>query len=81
MNMNSKPAAGVTLQIPASGNWNPVYGNPSLAAHPVNYTVSAGESVYSIACKFGDVTPEAILAVNGLSSAADLQAGTSIRIP
>lgn len=81
LNMNSKPAAGVTLQIPSSGTWNPVYGSRTLAAHPTDYTVQANESVYSIACKFGDVSPEAILAVNGLSSASDVQPGMTIRIP
>jgi LysM repeat protein len=81
MNMNSKPSAGTTLRIPASGSWNPAHGNRALMAHPVNYTVPAGETIYRIACKFGDVTPEGILAVNGLASAADLQAGATILIP
>jgi LysM repeat protein len=81
MNMNSKPATGVTLTIPASGNWDSKFGSRSLKAHPVDYTVVAGDSVYSIACAYGDVTPEAILAVNGLSSAADIQPGMRIRIP
>lgn len=81
MNMNSQPAAGTTLRIPATGNWNPAFGSRALRQHPTTHTVAAGENVYNIACKYGDVTPEAILAVNGLSSATDLQVGATINIP
>lgn len=81
MNMNSKPGAGTTLTIPASGNWSTAsYGPRALKAHPVDYTVVAGDTVYSIACQFGDVTPEAILAVNNLSEDG-ITPGTRIRIP
>lgn len=81
MNMNSKPSAGATLKIPSGSSWNSVYGARALKAHPTSYTVSAGETVYTIACKFGDVAPESIMAVNGLSSASDLQSGSTIQIP
>jgi LysM repeat protein len=81
MNMNSKPAAGTSLKIPASGNWSTSnYGSRSLKAHPVDYTVVSGDTVYSIACQYGDVTPEAILAVNNLTEAG-ITAGVKIRIP
>ncbi len=81
LNMNSKPAAGTTLNIPASGSWNPVYGSRSLKAHPTTITVTAGQTLYSSACAYGDVAPESILAVNGLSSASDIKAGMSLKIP
>lgn len=81
LNMNSKPSAGTTLKIPSGSSWNSVYGARSLKAHPTSYTVGAGETVYTIACKFGDVAPESILAVNGLSNASDLQSGSTIQIP
>lgn len=81
MNMNSKPGAGTTLTIPTGSAWNSVYGSRTLKAHPTTYTVGAGDSVYSIACNFGDVAPESILAVNNLASPSDLKAGTTIRIP
>lgn len=81
MNMNSKPSAGTNLTIPASGNWSTSqYGSRSLKAHPVDYTVGASETVNSIACKFGDVAPEVILAVNNLTEAG-ITAGVQIRIP
>ena len=77
---NSNVAAGANLKIP-TGTWNTsAYGSRSLKSHPVDYTVVAGDSVYEIACKFGDVTPEAILAVNNIS-AGDIKAGMTLRIP
>lgn len=81
MNMNSKPAAGTSLRIPASGNWSANYGARSLKTHPATYTAVAGDTVYSIACRYGDVTPDGILAVNGLSSPSDIKAGMSLKIP
>lgn len=82
LSMNSKPGAGTVLNIPASGNWDSAtYGARSLKDHPTTYTVAAGETVYSIACKFGDVAPESILAVNNLTGASDLQTGATINIP
>ena len=81
LNMNSKPGVGTTLTIPAGSTWNSTYGSRTLKAHPTSYTVGAGDSVYSIACNFGDVAPESILAVNNLASASDLKAGSTISIP
>ncbi len=81
LNMNSKPAAGTSLKIPASGTWSANYGARSLKAHPTTYTVVAGDTVYTIACRYGDVTPEAILAVNSLASANDIKVGATLNIP
>jgi hypothetical protein len=81
LNMQSKPKAGVTLRIPSSGNWSPSFGARALKAHPTTYTVGANDSVYSIACSFGDVSPEQILAANNLSNPGDVRAGMTINIP
>jgi LysM repeat protein len=81
LSMQSRPAAGTVLRIPESGSWSASYGPRALRAHPSDYNVVAGDTVYSIACKFGDVAPESIMAVNNLSQPGDLQAGTTIRIP
>jgi len=70
---------GTTLKIPQ--NANPFPGKRSLRAHPATYTVSAGETIYSIACIFGDVDPSAIAFVNGLKSPYKLSAGDTIDIP
>lgn len=80
-NMNSKPSAGTSVKLPASGGWNNSFGSPSLQKHPVNYTVVAGDTLYKIACRYGDVTPEAILAVNSLTSASAIKAGMTLQIP
>jgi LysM repeat protein len=81
LNINSKPATGTVLTIPASGTWSANYGSRSLKAHPTTYSVVSGDTIYTIACRFGDVTPEAILAVNGLASASDIQPGMTLNIP
>jgi hypothetical protein len=60
---------GTVLTIPQSGAFP---GNRALA-HPATYTVaSADETVYSIACKYGDVDPNAIATANGISASAKL---------
>lgn len=81
LNMNSKPAAGTTLKIPGSGSWNASYGARALRQHPTTYTVASGDSVYTIACYFGDVDPASILAVNGFANASDVKTGQTIKIP
>jgi len=81
LNMNSKPAAGTTLKIPSSGSWNANYGARALRQHPTTYTVASGDTVYTIACHFGDVDPASILAVNGFANASDVKTGQTIKIP
>ena len=72
--------AGLILKIPQTGS--PFAGSRSLQPHPATYTISsAEETLYSIACKFGDVDPSAIAAVNGLSFDAALPPGTTLMIP
>ncbi len=70
---------GTTLQIPQTGSWTGEgrVRNP----HPDTYTVSAGETIYSIACYYGDVSPEAIIAVNHLEEPYTLTAGQKLDIP
>lgn len=79
LNMNSRPAEGTVLKIPASGSWTS--GPRALKAHPADYTVQAGDTIYSIACDFGDVDPMAIAVANNLQAPYTLKAGTVIRIP
>jgi LysM repeat protein len=82
MNMNSKPSAGVTVKIPATGNWSAAqYGARTLKTHPVQHTVTAGQTINTIACQYGDVAPESILTANGLASASDVKVGMTINIP
>ena len=78
LGMNSVVSEGTTLKIPQSGSWQ---GDRSLKAHPASYTVAAGDTLYSIACGFGDADPNTIMAANGLSSATNLTVGQVLQIP
>lgn len=70
---------GLTLKIPQSGVFP---GERMLASHPATYTVSSSdETIYGIACKYGDVDPSSIASANGLSAGASLTAGQQIKIP
>jgi len=70
---------GTEIIIPTSGNTFP--SQRSLEVHPTSYTVGYGETLYSIACKFGDVDPNAIAAANGIAVDSELEAGTILQIP
>ena len=71
---------GRTLKIPQSGSFP---GTRALRNHPATYTVaSSSETVFSIACLFGDVRPEDIVRVNNLSGEnPDLTSGQQLNIP
>jgi LysM repeat protein len=72
--------AGQTLKIPQdAGRFNA--GDRALKAHPTEYTVQAGDTVFSIACQYGDVDPRAIEAHNGLSGAYTIKVGQVLVIP
>jgi LysM repeat protein len=72
-------ATGTVLTIPQSGNFP---GNRALAPHPASYTVASGdETVYSVACKYGDVEPNAIATANNISVSAKLNLGQVLQIP
>lgn len=70
---------GLVLKIPQSGAFP---GDRSLLSHPVTYTVfSADETLYSIACKYGDVDPAALASANNISISAKLSSGQQLQIP
>lgn len=70
--------AGTTLRIPQTGSWP---GDRSLLDHPTNYTVRAGDTIFSIACDFGDVSPDMIILQNALTSPYTLSSGQVLVIP
>jgi LysM repeat protein len=70
---------GTVLQIPSTGSWGG--DGRVLHAHPTTHTVSSGETVYTIACYYGDVSPEAIIAVNNLAEPYKLSVGQELAIP
>lgn len=77
--MNYIPPVGFVLQIPTTGSWS--YGERARFAHPTNYTVKEGDTIYTTACYYGDVSPEGIIAANGLSAPYTLTPGQTIKIP
>lgn len=70
---------GATIQIPQTGSWPGE--SRALLPHPTSHTVSQNETIYSIACDYGDVSPEAIIAVNQLEEPYDLTPGQTLNIP
>lgn len=79
LEMDSQPSTGTVLKIPSTGTWTA--GERKLANHPATYTVKANDTIYSIACYFGDVDPEAIILANNLQSPYTVEAGQELRIP
>ncbi len=76
---NEVLSPGTVLQIPQTGSWQG--SGRVLHPHPTTHVVSSGETVYSIACYYGDVSPEAIIAVNGLEEPYNLTSGQNLEIP
>lgn len=72
-------APGTSISIPQSGGTFP--GTRALKAHPAQYVVTSGDTIYSIACEFGDVDPLGIVSANGLSGSYSLTTGTTIQVP
>jgi LysM repeat protein len=69
----------LSLRIPQSGSFPPPR---ALRPHPTTYTVVASDqTIYGVACVFGDVDPSAIAQANGLSVGAALTAGQTLSIP
>lgn len=69
---------GMVLRIPPTGHFPT---NRALKPHPAEYTVIAGDSVNMIACKFGDVFPEAIIYANNIEPPYSLTPGQTLYIP
>jgi LysM repeat protein len=80
-NMNSRPAIGATMKLPQGGSWSSNYGSRTLRAHGKTHYVQAGETIYTIACSYGDVDPNGIIAVNNLKEPYTLNAGQTINLP
>jgi len=79
LTLDSKPGVGTVLKLPQTGNG--FVSNRALKSHPTDYTVKSGDTIYSIACQFGDVSPDMIILQNNLQSPYNLTAGQKLRIP
>jgi len=79
LNLDSKPGVGTVLKLPKTGNG--FVSNRALKSHPTDYTVKSGDTIYTIACQFGDVSPDMIVLQNNLQSPYNLSSGQKLRIP
>ena len=70
--------AGQELTMPQTGN--PFDGTRTLHEHPTNYKIVEGDTLNTIACYFGDVSPDMIALQNGLTT-TDLPPGEVLVIP
>jgi LysM repeat protein len=70
--------AGQELKIPQTGN--PFDGERTLHEHPTTYKIQTGDTLNSIACYFGDISPDMIALQNSLTT-ADLPPGEVLVIP
>jgi LysM repeat protein len=72
-------SVGTVLKIPQNARGFP--GKRSLKDHPDTYIVGAKDTIYSIACDYGDVDPYDIAAANGLTAPYKLENGQKLTIP
>ncbi len=72
-------SAGTVLKIPQSGAFP---GSRVWHNHPDTYTVDfSSETIYGVACYYGDIDPNTIASANGLSVSASLTVGQQLKIP
>jgi LysM repeat protein len=70
---------GTSLTIPQTGSFP---GDRTLNPHPDTYTVDTADATLgSVACYYGDVTPQQIASANGLSLSSTLTVGQQLKIP
>lgn len=79
LSQNAWVSPGTTLTIPTESTWS---GAPrDRLPHPTTYTVKSGDTIYSIACAFGDVFPESIAQANNMQEPYALTVGQTLQIP
>jgi LysM repeat protein len=69
---------GLQLSIPATGSFP---GDRVFHAHPTTYTVQLNDTIYKIACYFGDLDPTSIAAANNIALTTPLATGSLLNIP
>lgn len=70
---------GLVLNIPQTGKSFP--GERALRPHPTTYTVQLDDTIYKVACLFGDVDPIYLAAYNAIPSPYTLTTGRVLNIP
>lgn len=71
---------GAILTIPQTGD--PFPGPRALHPHPSTYTISSPEdTIYKVACYYGDVSPDEIAYANSLAAPYTVNVGQTLNIP
>jgi LysM repeat protein len=70
---------GQAVILPANAREFP--GNRALRPSPATYIVQYGDTIFGIACYYGNVEPKAILAANGLQKGNQIYPGLQLQIP
>jgi LysM repeat protein len=70
---------GQVIKLPQDAPQFP--GSRQLLDHPTVVTVAADDTIYTLACAFGDVDPLAIAIANGLTEPYKLKPGQQLHIP
>ncbi len=78
MTTGAQLSIGTELKIPTDSSFP---GSRVLHNHPDIYTVDPGDTIGTVACYYGDLSPDAILAYNGLKSGATISVGQKLEIP
>jgi LysM repeat protein len=71
--------AGQVLKIPQTGHT--FVGERALKPHPDYYKIQPNDTLNTIACSYGDVSPDMIALQNGLTSYTGLPDGEVLTIP
>jgi LysM repeat protein len=70
---------GQVILIPQQA-W-PFPGQRALRPHPATYTVRRGDTIYKIACYFGDIDPILLAQINNIPQPYRLQVGQVLMLP
>ena len=82
LSLESKPDVGYVLKIPQTGEWpESRFGHRYIREHPSMHEVSAGETLNTISCLYGDVDPGEIVEANELPEPYTIYPGKMLRIP
>lgn len=70
---------GDILKLPHKSRAFP--GERALHPHPDRYTVQPGDTIYSVACYYGDMDPKVLARANGIKPPFVLSAGQVLKVP
>lgn len=79
LDSGARVAAGQELKIPDPAR--PFDGKLVLLPHPAEYKVIETDTIFAVACKFGDLDPNAIIQANALVPPYLLTPGQTLQIP